>query len=196
MKKLFLMAVVMLVSVASYAQQSVGSFTLQPKVGLNVAMMTNSDGSDPRCGLAAGVEAQYQATKMLGISAGVLYSMQGSKYDQKIMGKTFTATNKIDYVNIPILANVYVFKGLALKAGIQPGFKVNDQVKLSGLGESQTEDVDKAESFDFSIPVGLSYEFYNVVLDARYNIGCTKVIDGLDSRNSVFQFTLGYKFEL
>ena len=36
----------------------------------------------------------------------------------------------------------------------------------------------------------------NVCLDARYNIGVTKVMDGTDSKNSVFQVTLGYKFKL
>lgn len=196
MKKLFLMAVVMLASVASYAQHATGSFTLQPKVGLNIASLTKCDGADPRFGVAAGVEAEYQASDIFSISFGAMYSMQGNKYDKTIAGRTITATNKIDYINIPVLANVYVVKGLAVKVGIQPGFKVNDQVKLSGLGESQTQDVDKAESFDFSIPIGLSYEFSNVVLDARYNFGCTKVFDGSDPKNSVFQITLGYKFDL
>ena len=56
--------------------------------------------------------------------------------------------------------------------------------------------VGKVKTFDFSIPVGASYEYQNFVLDARYNIGVTKVIDGLDCRNSVFQLTLGYKFKL
>lgn len=186
----------MLASVASYAQHATGSFTLQPKVGLNIASLTKADGADPRFGVAAGVEAEYQATDIFSLSAGVLYSMQGNKFDYTAVGKTITATNKVDYINIPILANVYVVKGLAVKLGVQPGFKVNDQLKVSGLGESQTADVDKAESFDFSIPVGLSYEFSNVVLDARYNFGCTKVFDGSDSRNSVFQITLGYKFDL
>lgn len=37
MKKLILTAVVMLASVASYAQHAVGSFTLQPKIGMNMA---------------------------------------------------------------------------------------------------------------------------------------------------------------
>ncbi len=46
--------------------------------------------------------------------------------------------------------------------------------------------------------VGLSYEYQNVVLDARYNWGLTKIydVDKLDSKNSVFQITLGYKFEI
>lgn len=192
MKKLFLMAVVMLASVASYAQHAVGSVTLQPKVGLNIASLTKSDGADPRYGVAAGAEFEYQATDIFSVSAGALYSMQGNKYKS---GKS-TVTNKIDYINIPILANVYVVKGLAVKLGIQPGFKVNNEVKFAYGDKSHSEDVDNAKSFDFSIPVGLSYEYSNVVLDARYNFGCTKVADHVDARNSVFQITLGYKFDL
>ena len=49
--------------------------------------------------------------------------------------------------------------------------------------------------FDLSIPVGLSYEYNRVTLDARYNIGLTKLYSGIDdsSRNSVITVTLGYK---
>ena len=50
---------------------------------------------------------------------------------------------------------------------------------------------------DFSIPVGISYEYMNVCLDTRYNIGVTKIADFDDAGcNSVFQLTLGYKFSL
>lgn len=192
MKKILLMAVVMLASVASYAQQAVGTFTLQPKIGMNVASLTKSDGADPRIGLAAGVEAEYQATDIFSISAGLIYSMQGNKYEVK----SVTATQKLDYINIPILANVYVVKGLAVKLGIQPAFNVSDKVKFSGSGSSVENEDLGAESFDFSIPVGLSYEYSNVVFDARYNFGVTKVWDGGDPMNSVFQITLGYKFAL
>lgn len=171
MKKILLTAVVMLASVASYAQQAVGTFTLQPKIGMNVASLTKSEGADPRIGLAAGVEAEYQATDIFSISAGLIYSMQGNKYEEK----GITSTQKLDYINIPILANVYVVKGLAVKLGIQPAFNVSDKVKVSGGSTSITKDNTDAESFDFSIPVGLSYEYSNVVFDARYNFGVTKV---------------------
>lgn len=192
MKKILLTAVVMLASVASYAQQAVGTFTLQPKIGMNVASLTKCDGCDPRIGLAAGVEAEYQATDIFSVSAGLIYSMQGNK----AKAEGVTQTTKLDYINIPILANVYVTKGLAVKLGVQPAFNVRDKVKLSGSGASiEAEDVG-AESFDFSIPVGLSYEFNNVVIDARYNFGVTNIADGGDAKNSVFQFTLGYKFAL
>lgn len=192
MKKILLTAVVMLASVASYAQQAVGTFTLQPKIGMNVASLTKCDGCDPRIGLAAGVEAEYQATDIFSVSAGLIYSMQGNKAKEEGV----TLTTKLDYINIPILANVYVTKGLAVKLGVQPAFNVRDKQKLSGGKASvEAEDVG-AESFDFSIPVGLSYEYNNVVFDARYNFGVTNIADGGDSKNSVFQFTLGYKFAL
>lgn len=192
MKKILLTAVVMLASVASYAQHAVGAFTLQPKIGMNVASLTKCDGCDPRIGLAAGVEAEYQATDIFSVSAGLIYSMQGNKAKEEGV----TLTTKLDYINIPILANVYVTKGLAVKLGVQPAFNVSDKQKLSGVKASvEAEDVG-AESFDFSIPVGLSYEYNNVVFDARYNFGVTNIADGGDSKNSVFQFTLGYKFAL
>ena len=192
MKKILLMAVVMLASVASYAQQAVGTFTLQPKIGMNLASLTRCDGCDPRIGLAAGVEAEYQATDIFSVSAGLIYSMQGNKAKEDGV----TLTTKLDYINIPILANVYVTKGLAVKLGVQPAFNVSDKQKLSGGKASvEAEDVG-AESFDFSIPVGLSYEFNNVVIDARYNFGVTNIAEGGDAKNSVFQFTLGYKFAL
>ena len=57
-------------------------------------------------------------------------------------------------------------------------------------------DAEEVNTFDFSVPVGISYEYMNVCLDARYNIGVSKIADGDAGRNSVFQITLGYKFKL
>ncbi len=202
MKKLFLSTLILLATVASHAQQAVGTVTLQPKVGLNIASMTNADDSDPRIGLAAGAELEYQVSDIVSLAGGVLYSMQGLKETTDGV----SATAKFDYINIPILANVYVAKGFAVKLGIQPGFMVSDKLKVasgSASGEVGFEEAMKAagtdvtlNKFDFTIPVGLSYEYKNVVLDARYNWGLTKVIDGEDTKNSVFQITLGYKFAL
>lgn len=54
----------------------------------------------------------------------------------------------------------------------------------------------KLKKVDFAIPVGISYEYMNVILDARYNIGLTKVYDNIDGKNSVFTFSAGYRFSL
>lgn len=192
MKKIFLIAALVLSSVATYAQHAVGSVTLQPRIGMNVADLTKMDDSDPRIGLLVGAELEYQATDIFSISGGILYSQQGCKWSDDGM----TQTVKLDYINIPILANVYVAKNLAVKVGIQPAFNVNDKIKESMGDTSGQTKLDGTKSFDFSIPVGLSYEFSNFVLDARYNFGTTNVFDYSDSKNSVFQIALGYKFSL
>ena len=69
---------------------------------------------------------------------------------------------------------------------------------------------DRISGFDLSVPVGLSYEYENVILEARYNIGLTDTYKKSDSdmasgakstadggrkhKNSVIMFTVGYKF--
>lgn len=191
MKKLFLMAVMALATVSSFAQHAVGSFTIQPKIGLSLANVTKGDG-DIRVGAVAGAEFEYQVSDIFSLSAGALYSMQGCKGEVE----GIDATVKLDYLNIPILANVYVAKGLAVKLGIQPGFNVTSKVSAENGGTKVSTELDGIESVDFSIPVGLSYEINNFVIDGRYNLGVSKIMDGSDSKNSVFQFTLGYKFAL
>lgn len=194
MKKMFLAAAMMLVSVATFAQNAVGQITIQPKVGLNIANVTDADDVDARIGLAAGAEFEYGVTDMIGVSAGLVYSMQGYKFSEG----NYDTTVKLDYLNVPILANVYVAPGLAVKLGVQPGFKLSSKVKIEGSGtsiEGESDD-EGVKGFDLAIPVGVSYQYQNIVLDARYNWGVTKVFDDGDSKNSVFQITLGYKFSL
>ena len=173
MKKLFVMAAMVLSSVGAFAQQAAGTTTIQPKVGLNVS--TIADG-DWKAGFAAGAELQYQATDKVGIAVGALYSAQGTKSDHV----TWTP----GYINVPVTLNYYVAQGLALKAGLQPGFMVNK------------DDAEGIKTFDLSVPVGLSYEYSNLVFDARYNIGVTKIADNVDHYNNVIQITVGYKFAL
>lgn len=197
MKKLFFAAVMLMVSVATFAQNEVGKFTIMPKVGLSLADYQGADDSKLRVGAVAGVELEYGVSDMFGLSIGALYSMQGAK------GKEdgATATLKADYINIPILANVYVAPGLAVKLGIQPGFNINSKAEISEGGGSASADAgDFTNSIDFSIPVGVSYQFNNIVIDGRYNWGLTKVYKSdsgfTDLKNSVFQITVGYKFAL
>ena len=199
MKKILVVAALMLSSVSTFAQHAVGSFNLQPKVGVSIANLTELKDTDPRVGVVAGVEGEYQAIDIISVSAGVLYSMQGSKYEYELLNQKYKSTNKLDYINVPIMANVYVTKGLAVKLGVQPGFNVSSSNKqevntFAGSGSS-TFDV-KAKSVDFSFPVGLSYEHSNFQLDARYNWGLTKAFENGKAKNSVFQITLGYKFDL
>lgn len=188
---------VFIATTASFAQWSVGSITVQPKIGINGANITDADNSDSRIGLVLGGEFEYRVSPIFSLSAGALYSMQGCKGTaEDDDGNTGDVSLKLDYINVPILANVYVVKGLAIKLGIQPGFNVRHKASATVSGVNVTTNLPGIKSVDFSIPIGVSYEFNRFVIDGRYNLGVTKLIDGADSKHSVFQFTFGYKFAL
>ena len=127
-----------------------------------------------------------------------------------------------EYINFPLLANIYIphVKGLAVKAGVQLGLLTSSKLKMRmdyvtnlyfrndnygftnsipQLTSIEGETTDVCKSVDFGIPVGLSYEYKNIVLDARYYFGLTKIdntVDPEDFRNRNFSITLGYRFHL
>jgi hypothetical protein len=114
--------------------------------------------------------------------------MQGTKI------KNVDKAYKMDYLNIPVLANYYIIPGLAIKAGIQPGFLMS--AKHDGVDVK-----DYYKSFDLSVPLGLSYEISDFVIDARYNLGVSNIMDknlshatgDAKAHNAVIMLTVGYK---
>ena len=197
MKKIMMIAAMMVAVLSANAQNEVGQVTLQPKVGINIANMTGDTWVDKKAkvGLVAGVEAEYGITENFGLDFGLLYSMEGCKLKTSGMDKSLSVN--LDYINIPILAQFYAAKGFAIKAGIQPAFNVRHKASYDGESANLKDAGIETKSFNFSIPVGLSYEYQSFVLDARYNIGVTKLFKDADQgRNSTFSITLGYKFAL
>lgn len=201
MKKIFSIAIVLLIVLGAKAQREEGSVTVQPRAGVNMSKL--DDYNKMKFGYNFGIEMEYQMTEQLSLSAALMYSDQGGKDDEDGMKVTLD----IDYVNVPIMFNYYVapevLPGLAVKAGVQPAFRTKTTVKADGI----KIDVDELfnlmglpnstmSKFMFSVPVGLSYEFRNFVLDARYNIGISDMFKGEGKmRNNVIQVTLGYKFD-
>ena len=208
MKKFMMMVAMAFATLTASAQAEVGTLTLKPLVGMNLANVTKLDGNSTKVGIAAGAELEYMLSDNFSLSAGAIYSQQGTKFDWSYEDEKANFKLNMDYINVPILANYYVAKGFAIKAGIQAGFKANAKCKIDmdtqGMEDLVNEIVnpytkaleDAVKGFELSIPVGLSYEISDFVIDARYNFGVTKVLDGDDCKNSVFQFTVGYKFAL
>ena len=195
MKKLMMIAVMAIFAMTASAQNTnreVGAFTLQPKVGLAIGSFSGEYitvggkvENKKRVGFTAGLEGEIYATNWLGIALGLNYAQQGWKFgDVKC---------KYDYLNVPLVADFYVARGLALKTGVQLGFLMN--AKWDDLNVK-----DDCNKTNFSIPIGISYEFSNVVLDLRYNVALSKVnknaTDNYKYRSDLVQITIGYKFEL
>lgn len=176
-----------------------------------------------RAGITAGVEGSYMATDYLRLALGVNYSTLGSHY--KNFSEEVSASSSIQeyegysdyytllgYVQVPLTASYYVFNGLAVKAGLQPAFLVHaktsydmrpftvdtssEQITYGDVTSYKETGTDGYKKFELSIPIGVSYEYMNVLLDFQYNIPLTKVSENTDSKNKAFQVTVGYRFDL
>ena len=236
-----LFAAISLSTMTAAAQNKVGEFSLKPMAGINVSDLSSDEEVNykAKVGFTGGMEAEYGVTPWLGISLGAMYSQQGAKYEASLgqLGVNEEGRKvaviiglkgklKADYINMPLLANFYVWKGLSVKTGLQVGFLVND--KMSGNGtlarltelpvdqiiqedlsiplttgnffsSFSVEESDICKSVVFGIPIGLSYEYKNITLDARYYFGLTRMDDVEDdapARNRCLSITLGYKFKL
>lgn len=189
MKKLMILAVMMVATLTASAQQKVGSWSITPTGTFNLATIVgdNTDDMSMKVGLGAGADAMYQLSSLVGLSGGLYYSMQGAN------GKGDVKYN-VDELLIPLMANFYVYPNLALKVGLQPGFIVDAKIKSDKV---EVDSSDSFQSVEISLPLGISYEISNFVIGARYNLGLAKINKGNGSwRNSVLMFSLGYKIPL
>ncbi len=216
MKKRIFIIMSVFLSMAAWAQQGKGTWSIQPKIGLNMAGIvtydhdTDVDGeSYLRYAPIFGFEAEYQLAKKVALVGGVQYSMQGDRERGKFYHSSIKMTNKIDYINVPILVKFGLARNLALKAGLQPSFNIRHDYELhasssmqvvAGEGDLSRIGID-IKKFDLALPVGIAYEFNHngsacLVAEARWNIGLLEMADGASGhpRNMVWQLTLGYCF--
>lgn len=257
MKKLVVM-LMLLCSITGWAQQKPKTWSITPKIGLNISKPTNNppfymaiivyeqlaednrmhshpfvsntfytiELSAVKSGLAVGVEAQYQFNSRLGLSLGAYYSQHGVRYDNLSLGDVVLSGKgqeriklgvakqlnvETSYITMPILLNYYVYKGFALKAGVQPAYCLTDKAQadldieqkegywiFTGAGAAE------AHKVDVTVPVALSYDFPNgLMVDLRYYTGVVNLYTSgwgrekkPSSRTNVFQLTVGYKFGL
>ncbi|WP_432410409.1 porin family protein [Rasiella sp. SM2506] len=188
MKKIVVVFILALITTGASAQ----GVDFGIKAGVNFANIsdakqgaTNLDFSG-RTGVVVGAFVGAKLNDRFGIQADLLYSQQGAEFD----GGEFN----LDYVNVPIVAKVYFFKGLHLQAGPQFGVVVNDEAQ-SVLGEVINDIAVK--DFDFSGVVGLGYDVpLGLRLEARYNFGLSDIQEdqGPSGKNSVVTLSVGYSF--
>lgn len=223
MKKIRIIATAALLvaAVSAKAQFEPGTFSIQPKAGISATWLSNMPDisfsnhvtldKTPMAGGLIGAEAEYQLANMFSLAAGINYSFQGSAwedYTYKDGNNKFEIKDSkvtLGYLTLPVVANIYLFKGFAIKGGVQFGYLTNANINTSVSTNDVTVNVDESmkddcKKWDLSIPMGFSYQFkVPIVIDCRYNLGLTRVnkekIDK-DCKNNVIQLTVGYKFKL
>ena len=190
MKKIFALAVAAVFALSASAQQEKGSWSITPRAGINVSTLSG-DGSDiytSKVGFVGGADVTWQILKPFAVSAGVFYSQMGAN-----LKDVDNTKHSLDYISVPVMAHYYFVKGLAVNAGFQYDFNVSSDFRTTSYS---------AEPVTLSIPVGLSYEYQNFIVDARYNFGVMNIYDNdkvkenVKNYNRGFQFTVGYKIGL
>jgi len=198
MKKFLLSVVVALLTVSAQAQKAPGTFTIYPRVGMNFSKFSGDKiytageagghvDAKFKTGFAFGAEIQYQISNPFALSAGVLYSQQGTKFEE-IKGVDEQLKIKHDNIIVPLMFVVTTKYGFSAKMGLQPEFRVSDEFDAV------------LNKVNLSLPVGIAYEYRNICLDLRYVFGLTNVYKDQSqndtSRNGTIMLTLGYGIDL
>lgn len=191
MKKLCLFALVLTAAFAVQAQST--SFGL--KGGLNLATLSingSSSNYQNRAGFYGGLFAQVRVSPQLAIQPEVVYSSQGTKYDDG----EFDHSLKLNYVNIPVMLKAFVGRGFFAEVGPQVGFLTGVADKVNDVETNAYETSDFKKS-DVALGFGLGFSSAaGLGLGARYNLGLIDINNsGLSNniKNNVLQVGLTYK---
>lgn len=202
MRKLFALLLLWLPVLQLSAWKEPGTTTIYPRVGFNLSKFSGDKiytgintfdgvaGTIParyKVGFTMGVEAQHQFSNALAGSIGLLYSQQGTAF-KKTSDIELDFKIKENNLIVPVMLVATTKYNIDLKLGLQPEFRVSKAF-------------DKVlNKVSLSIPVGISYEYRNVVLDLRYNIGVSHVYKEQSSydvsRGQTVMLTLGYGIDL
>ena len=202
MRKLFALLLLWLPVLQLSAWREPGTTTIYPRVGFNLSKFSGDKiytgintfdgiaGTIParfKVGFTMGVEAQHQFSNALAGSIGLLYSQQGTAF-KKTSDTELDFKIKENNLIVPVMLVATTKYNIDFKLGLQPEFRVSKAF-------------DKVlNKVSLSIPVGISYEYRNVVLDLRYNIGVSHVYKEQSSydasRGQTVMLTLGYGIDL
>lgn len=197
----------MLVAISASAQEADNTRSMSPsfgvKGGVNFATVNGDgfDSPDSRTSFHVGALAEFPLAEMFSVQVEALYSGQGFEYNYNlpIVGSQ-TVEYQLDYINVPVLAKVYLFKGFSLEAGPQFSFLVNEEIDSAPNDNEGDTNTDNAKDFEFGFAGGVTFQTdMGLFATARYNQGVTEIFEDRENAdnkasNSVFQIGIGFKF--
>ena len=163
-----------------------------------------------RPGFYAGLYATLPLGPSFAIEPGISYSEKGTVLQGKVpvpaldfLNTQLTGTARLAYVDVPVLAKVFITPGFYVYAGPQASFLVSGKarVEAGALGfTAYKQDFDisnQLRKVDFAAVGGLGYQFGNGLgLSAGYDYGLTSLDTNnrFDAQNRVIKVGLNYTF--
>ncbi len=161
-------------------------------------------------GFAGGVGGELKLSEDWGWEFGLWYVQKGTKgsFSTNTEGTsflpnpddTFEGTVSLDYVEVPILVNVYlpVGKTANIRGFIGPALAFRTKANAEGDYNGEPGEIDLQDSIDdadITVMIGAGAQFeldrINVMLDFRWDIGTTNIsnVEGTELRTSTVIFT-------
>jgi hypothetical protein len=159
------------------------------KGGYNLAAVSfDGDGeTEQRHGFHIGVYGESFISESFSIQPELMYSQQG----YEITNSSGTFTQKLDYINLPLMLKAYPSKNFFLEAGPQIGLAVSHKEEYDGLF-SGSQEYDP-NNFDWGINFGGGFKTDSgISLGVRYHLGLGDLYDEGKAQNRVLQFSLGF----
>jgi hypothetical protein len=203
MKRLFVFAFVMVMTMAASAQ-----ITWNAKLGGGIAMCAGENGDGDMKGKfvgKAGFGLEYPISANFSLMPSLEVAMKGTKWKGKIsnLGSQRETYSPI-YLQIPVLG-AYRFNlnddwNLTLKAGPYVAYGISGKVKVDGHGGSADGDMFsdlEAKRFDAGVDAGVDFEYHRLVFGLEYERGFVSFAPSYVDENIFNQavyVTIGYKF--
>lgn len=175
-----------------------------------VEMTNGSVSQQMRTGFHVGGFVAIPVAPGFEIEPGLLYSQKGTVLTGKIpmeqldfLNANVTITNKAEYIDLPVLAKVYIGEGFHIFAGPQVSYLVSNKVKTEAgaLGfNALNQEFDIKSSLrevDMAVTGGLGYRFasgFNISAGYDYGLNSIDKNGSFDTFNRVVKASVGYTF--
>ncbi|MEP3837911.1 MAG: porin family protein [Algibacter sp.] len=194
MKTTFLTLVIVFSSIYNMNAQDGKTSNAGIKLGYNLAAVSFDGDTETgqRHAFHAGFYGESFFAEAAAIQIEFMYSQQG--YEIKDDSGTFT--QKLDYINLPVMLKIYPSETFFLEAGPQVGFAINHKEEFdSNFNLFDTSSDFDPQNFDWGVNFGGGFKTDSgVSLGVRYHLGLGDVYDEGSPQNRVWQFSLGFDF--
>lgn len=236
MKHIITVVIMMLLPMWTTAQNESRHVSVIPHAGVTIAKMNGAAltvAEKWKAGYTVGANVEFPLSQNFSLLTGADFSLIGTGLEKQ-KEKYASADEKLDvtYLSVPLQIKTYFsgVKGLAAHIGVQAGILLSAKDKMTihsirtmNLGndvssmylwesykEKKSEDVSsKFRNVVIGIPLGVSYEWRHITLDASYcfelrqaislktdNPGSWGFNNSPTARNYAIYITAGYKFTL
>lgn len=194
MKKLILTFGIILLAFQVGNAQDVAKKTanIGIKGGYNLAAVSFDGDAETgdRSGFHLGFYGESFLNENIALQIEVLYSQQG--YEIEANGGTFT--QKLDYINLPLMLKGYLGDNFFLEAGPQVGVAISHKEEFdSNFNLFDTTQEFEPNSFDYGVNFGAGFKTDSgISLSARYHLGLGDIYDDGSPKNRVWMFSVGF----